>query len=135
MNDQASVHLFPEKYIVCYAVVILIKLFLGIAGINGIEFYSVPAAILHSIIQLLPRTVGPEDQLVLLFLQGPEGLKGEHNFLSDLGVLVFYNGTIKVDGNLQGAIHGRQNLKIQIKIVNPLKRDRLQKDIFLLYRN
>ena len=71
-------------------------IFVGVVGIDGIEFEAALAAELDCLVQEFALADGPQDELVAFGLQLLEGCNGKGYLLANLRILVFYNGSVKI---------------------------------------
>ena len=68
----------------------------GVVAVDCEEFESTGFAEVDGFLKELAFTCGPEDEPVAFFLEFSECGCGEGEFLADVGITVFYDGSVKI---------------------------------------
>lgn len=77
--------------------VLAFVVFLWMVAVDGVELQSTLAAPVNSILQEPAFADRPKDQGMMIRLKTLEGVYSERDLLPDLRVLVFHNGSVKID--------------------------------------
>jgi len=70
---------------------------LGIVAVDGVELYAALTAPVDRLVEELAFTDTPEDELVALGNEHAQRLNGKGNLLTDLGILMLDDRTVKIN--------------------------------------